>query len=131
MAGMSRREARSVDALATVLALDAVYNVVPNRWIDEDLERLRLPRWLRFVLASAKGAGAAGLMLRRRRPGLARLASGCLSLYFVLAIGAHARVRDEAWRYGSGAALLGWSGLTWSRLARAPITPPVDPSTVG
>lgn len=131
MAGMSLRESLSVDALAAVLALDAVYNVVPNRWMDEDLERLRLPSRLRFVLASAKGAGAVGLMLRRRRPRLARLASACLSLYFLLAVGAHVRVRDEAWRYGSAAALLGWSGVTWSRLSSAPITPPADLSAAG
>ena len=122
---MSQRESLSVNALAAVLALDAVYNVVPNRWIDEDLERLRVPRWLRFALASAKGSGAVALMLRRRRPGLARLASACLTLYFLLAIGAHVRVRDEAWRCGSAAVLLGWSGVTWSRLSRDSSKPAV------
>ena len=118
MAGLNRRERFSVSALAIVLGLDAVYNVIPNRWVDEDLDRLRVPRALRFVLASSKGAGAVGLLLQDRRPGLARLAAGCLVLYFSLAIGAHARVHDDAWRYASATALLGWSGLTFTRLSR-------------
>lgn len=115
---LSTHESLSADALAMVLIGDAVYNVVPNRWIDDDLARLRVPRDLRFLLATSKGAGGIGLLLRRRDPQLARLASACLMLYFTFALAAHARVRDDAWRYGTAAALLGWSGLTYVRLSR-------------
>lgn len=115
---LSRRESLSTDALAAILIGDSVYNVVPNHWVDDDLARLRAPRRLRFLLAASKGAGGVGLVFRRRDPRVARLAAVCLVLYFFLALGAHARVRDDAWRYGSAAALLGWSGLTYVRLTR-------------
>lgn len=39
--------------------------------------------------------------------------------YLRLATGAHARIRDEAWRCGSAAVPLGWSGLSLNRMPRA------------
>jgi hypothetical protein len=113
------REDLSSNALAAVLVLDSAYNVIPNRWVDEDLVRLRLPRRLRFFLAGSKGAGGLALLCRRRAPRLARLTSACLVFYFLGALAAHARVRDELWRYGSAGALLGWSGVTFLRLSSA------------
>ena len=115
---LSRRESVSTDVLAAILIGDSIYNLVPNHWVDDDLARLQVPRNLRFLLAASKGSGGLGLLLRRSDIRLSRLAAACLTLYFVLAVGAHARVRDDAWRYGSAIALLGWSGVTWSRLSR-------------
>lgn len=119
MTDLNRRETVSTNALAAVLFLDAIYNVVPNKRIDADLEHLQVPRQLRFVLAAAKGSGAVGLMLKGRSPRLSCLAAKGLVLYFTLAIGAHVRIRDEARRYGLATVLLGWSALTMSRLSRA------------
>lgn len=117
MQGLDRRQELSVRALVAVLATDALYNITPNKWMDADLEHLQVHRQLRYVFASAKASAAAGLMLRHRSPHLARLAARGLVAYFILAIGAHVRIRDEAWRYGLAVAMLGWAGVTLHRLS--------------
>lgn len=122
MSRWGRREDWSRRSLAAVLAGDAIYNVIPNRWVDEDLERLRVPSDLRYVLAAAKGSGAVGLILGERSPGLGRAAALGLVLYFSLALLAHVHVRDEAARYGLAAGLLVWSAGTLARLSRSPST---------
>ncbi len=119
MQGLDRRQELSVRALVAVLATDALYNITPNKWMDADLEHLQVPRQLRYVFASAKATAAAGLMLRHRSPHLARVAASGLVIYFFLAIGAHVRIRDEAWRYGFAVAMLGWAGVTLRRLSSA------------
>ncbi|MBU3749715.1 MAG: hypothetical protein FGM52_04565 [Mycobacterium sp.] len=48
------------------------------------------------VLPVIKGAAAVGLLSVNRFPGLAPLTTAMLTLYFVLAVGAHVRVRDKA-----------------------------------
>jgi hypothetical protein len=48
------------------------------------------------VLPVIKGTAALGLLSVKWFPGLARLTTAMLTLYFVLAVGAHVRVRDKA-----------------------------------
>ena len=75
--------------------------------IRRDLERLGCPRWLRNTIPVLKAASAVGLLVGRREPRLGRLTTDALVVYFVGALGAHARVRDEAWRYAAAAGMLG------------------------
>jgi hypothetical protein len=102
---------RAVSALATVQACDAIFNVVPTRWMDADLDHLRVPRRSRYLFGTVKAASAAGLLLGLKRPGLGRLTARSLVAYFVLAIGAHLRIRDRPVRYVPAVAMLGWSAL--------------------
>ncbi len=108
----------SADGLALVLLGDSVFNLVPNTWLRQDLDRLGLPYELRFVLAGAKASGGLGLLARRRSRRLARLAATGLVGYFGLAVVAHARVGDDASKYVPAALLLGWSVVTAARLGR-------------
>ena len=95
-------------SLAAVLAGDAVFDVVAKDWVREDLARLRVPQDAIRVIVAAKTASALGLTfgLRRRRIGV--LTSAGLVLYFVLAVGAHARARDEWWRGVAAVGMLAW-----------------------
>jgi hypothetical protein len=101
-------EARVV-ALAVTQVGDGLFNLVRNDWIDEDLERLRLPNEARFLFGSIKLASAGGLLVGLRRPALGRLTARLLVAYFVLALLAHVRVGDRGWRYLPAAAMLVWS----------------------
>ena len=47
------------------------------------------------MLPVVKGAAAVGLVSVVRFPALARLTTAMLTLYFILAVGAHVRVRDK------------------------------------
>ena len=47
------------------------------------------------MLPVVKAAAAVGLLSVTRFPALARLTTAMLTLYFVLAVGAHVRVRDK------------------------------------
>jgi hypothetical protein len=58
------------------------------------------------VLPPIKVAAAVGLASARWFPGLARLTTAMLTLYFVLAVGAHVRVRDKAANAAPAAAFL-------------------------
>ena len=120
MSELGSRQVLSTRALAGVLLADAVYNVVPNEYLAGDFERLGLPGDARYLTGTAKLAAAVALLRRERSPGLARLAAAMLVFYFCLAVGAHARVRDEPWRYGAAAGMLGWSVLTVRRLRPSP-----------
>jgi hypothetical protein len=44
-----------------------------------------------------------------RRPALGRLTSAALVVYFLLALGAHARVKDHPLRFVPAAGMLAWS----------------------
>ena len=57
-----------------------------------------------------KGAAALGLLSVRWFPGLARLTTAMLTLYFVLVVGAHVRVRDKVVNALPAAALLAMFG---------------------
>jgi hypothetical protein len=87
---------RTYVALAAFQAADAVACAIPVAPITQALDTLEVPQRIRWVLPAAKAASAIGLLAGRRFPGLARLTTALLTVYFVLAVGAHIRVRDKA-----------------------------------
>ena len=63
--------------------------------IKKVLDDLGVPEDIRPVFPVVKGAAAVGLASVTRFPALARLTTAMLTLYFILAVGAHIRVRDK------------------------------------
>ena len=63
--------------------------------IAKILDDLGVPDRVRPVLPVVKAASAMGLLSVSWFPALARLTTAMLTLYFVLAIGAHIRARDK------------------------------------
>jgi DoxX-like family len=82
-------------ALAAFQAGDAVACAISVPYIAEVLDTLGVPESVRPVLPVVKAASAVGLLSVTRFPALARLTTAMLTLYFVLAVGAHIRVRDK------------------------------------
>ncbi|BBZ52971.1 DoxX family protein [Mycobacterium heidelbergense] len=82
-------------ALAAFHAVDAVACGVQLAPIKKTLDQLGVPDNVRPVLPVVKAAAAVGLLSVTRFPALARLTTAMLTLYFVLAVGAHVRVRDK------------------------------------
>jgi hypothetical protein len=81
--------------LAAFQAVDAVACAIPITPIAKTLDSLGVPQDIRWLLPVSKAASALGLVSASRFPGLARLTTAALTLYFVLAVGAHLRVRDR------------------------------------
>src|SRR5438094_565598 len=100
---------RVVLALAGVQLADAAFNAVPTQWLRDDLDHLGVPEELRFIFPVVKSASAVGLLGGLKWPRLGRVTSAALIVYFVLALGFHARAKDRAARYAPAAAMLGWS----------------------
>lgn len=82
-------------ALAAFQAGDAVACAIPVPYIAKSLDTLGVPPNIRWILPVVKVASTIGLLSVTRFPGLARLTTAMLTLYFALAVGAHARVRDR------------------------------------
>jgi hypothetical protein len=82
-------------ALAAFQAGDAVACGIPIPPITKALDKYGVPQNLRWILPVVKAASAIGLLSASRIPALARLTTAMLTLYFVLAVGAHIRVRDR------------------------------------
>ena len=82
-------------ALAAFQAGDAVACAIPIPPIAKSLDILGVPESVRPVLPAVKAASVIGLLSVGRFPALARLTTAMLTLYFVLAVGAHIRVRDK------------------------------------
>jgi len=82
-------------ALAAFQAFDAVACAVQVPPIKKSLDIVECPDNIRPVLPVVKAAAAVGLLSVTRFPGLARLTTAMLTLYFTLALGAHIRVRDK------------------------------------
>ncbi len=82
-------------ALAAFQAGDAVACAIPLPPITKTLDSLGVPEGIRPVLPVVKAAAAIGLLSVGRFPALARLTTAMLTLYFVLAVGAHIRARDK------------------------------------
>ncbi len=82
-------------ALAAFHAGDAVACAIPLAPIAKILDDLGVPESVRPVLPVVKAAAAIGLLSVTRFPALARLTTAMLTLYFVLAVGAHIRARDK------------------------------------
>jgi hypothetical protein len=81
--------------LAAFQAVDAVACAIQIPPIKNSLDTLGVPEDIRWVLPAAKAASVIGLLSAGRFPALARLTTTMLTLYFVLAVGAHLRVRDK------------------------------------
>lgn len=82
-------------ALAAFHAVDAVACGVQVAPIRKTLDDVGVPDNVRPVLPAVKAAAAVGLLSVTRFPVLARVTTAMLTLYFVLAVGAHVRVRDK------------------------------------
>jgi DoxX-like family len=82
-------------ALAAFHAVDAVACGVQVAPIKKVLDDLGVPDNIRPVLPVVKTAAAVGLLSVTRFPALARLTTAMLTLYFLLAVSAHIRVRDK------------------------------------
>ena len=82
-------------ALAAFQAGDAVACAIPLPQITKALDQYGVPPNIRWILPVVKAASAIGLLSAGRIPALARLTTAMLTLYFVLALGAHVRVRDK------------------------------------
>ena len=106
---MLLRSRQQVLSLAAVQLGDAAFNVVATEWVRDDLDRLRVPQELRHVFPVIKTVSAVGLVGGLRWPQLGRVTSAALVAYFVLALGAHRRARDELYRYAPAATMLAWS----------------------
>jgi hypothetical protein len=81
--------------LAAFQAADAVACAIPLPVIAKTLDALGIPQSIRWLLPASKVASVIGLLSASRIPALARLTTAMLTLYFVLAVGAHLRARDR------------------------------------
>jgi hypothetical protein len=86
---------RTYYALAALQAGDAVACVIPLPQIEKSLDDLKVPVGIRWVFPVVKTAAAIGLLSVTRFPGLARLTTAMLTVYFTLAVGAHIRAHDR------------------------------------
>jgi hypothetical protein len=86
---------KTYQGLAAFQAADAVACAIPVPYIAKALDTVQVPQQIRPVLPIVKVASAIGLLSVHRFPVLARLTTAALTLYFVLAVGAHIRVRDS------------------------------------
>jgi len=82
-------------ALAVFQAGDAVACAIPLPLIARTLDTLAVPQNIRWLLPASKAASVVGLLAASRIPALARLTTAMLTVYFVLAVGAHVRARDR------------------------------------
>lgn len=97
---------RTYVALAAFQAADAVACAAQVPPIKKSLDAVGCPDSVRRVLPPVKAAAAVGLLSVRWFPGLARLTTAMLTLYFALAVGAHVRARDKVVNAVPAAALL-------------------------
>jgi hypothetical protein len=81
--------------LAAFQAVDAVACAIPVAPVAKTLDSLGVPQSIRWIFPVSKAASAIGLAAVSRFPGLTRLTTAMLTLYFALAVGAHLRVRDR------------------------------------
>jgi hypothetical protein len=116
---VDRRRRWLVTRLIAVQLGDAVFNAFPTQWLKDDLDHLGIPEDMRLVFPVVKSASAVGLYLGLRRPQLGRLTAAALVVYFVLALGAHARVSDPPLKAVPAAGMLAWSVVAYRAFSRA------------
>lgn len=97
---------RTYAGLAAFQAGDAVACAIRVPAITKALDIVECPEEVRRVLPVVKAAAAVGLLSVYRFPALARLTTAALTLYFLLAVGAHLRVKDRVVNTVPAAALL-------------------------
>ncbi|HTM83996.1 MAG TPA: DoxX family protein [Mycobacterium sp.] len=83
-------------ALAAFLAGDAVASAIPVPYVARNMDAMRVPPGIRWAVPVAKAGTALGLASVFRFPGVARLTTALLTLYFAGAVGIHLRVRNRA-----------------------------------
>lgn len=97
---------RTYQALGALMAADAVFYAIPLKFVTEGLDKVDFPREYRWIFPPIKAASAVGLMSVTRFPGLARLTTAMLTLYFCLAVGSHIRSRDLGGSAGAATTFL-------------------------
>lgn len=97
---------RSYAALAAFQAADAVACAIPVPQITAALDAVNCPPEIRPALPVIKAASAIGLLSVYRFPGLARLTTLMLTIYFTLAVGAHLRAKDYSPGLGAASTFL-------------------------
>jgi DoxX-like family len=85
---------RTYDALAVYLAVSAIGDAIPMPFVTQVLDAINFPPRYRWIFAPIKAAAAIGLFSARWFPGLTRLTTAMLTVYFVLAVGFHVKARD-------------------------------------
>src|SRR4051812_5251336 len=85
---------RTYALLAAFQAGDAVANAIPIAYVVKAQDDVELATELRPVLPFVKAASALGLLSVFRFPGLARLTTFMLTVYFVLAVAFHVKAKD-------------------------------------
>lgn len=114
---MSWRSPRTYALLAANQAGDAVASAIPLPIITRILDDLDVPQQVRWMMPASKAASVVGLLSVYRYPGLARLTTAMLTLYFVLAVGAHLRAHD---RLVNAIPAVGYLGLYAALTAKGP-----------
>ncbi|MGV9802571.1 DoxX family protein [Mycobacterium sp. NPDC003449] len=82
-------------ALAALQAGDAVACALNAPPVVQAFDDVGVPPRIRWIFPVIKGASAVGLLAAGRYPALGRLTTALLTVYFVLAVGAHVRVHDK------------------------------------
>ena len=119
---VDRRQRWLIKRLVAVQVGDALFNAVPSQWLKDDFDHLGIPEDMRPLFPAVKGASAVGLYLGLRRPAVGRLTAAALILYFVLALGAHARVKDPMLKALPAAGMLAFSVVAFRAFSGA-VTP--------
>jgi hypothetical protein len=89
----------------------ADFRLVPQ--VVQAVERLGFPTRIVPALGLAKAVAAVGLLIGLGLDRLGTFTALCLSLYFVVAVGAHLRVRDAASETLPALVMLGLSVATF------------------
>ena len=96
---------RTYAALSAFMAFDALIYAVPIPFVTKGLDKVEFPVRYRWIFPPIKAASAVGLVAARRFPGLGRLTTAMLTLYFALAVASHIRTRDIGGSLGAAATL--------------------------
>lgn len=91
-------------------AADAAACVKPIDYIKRCLDDVGFPEDKRWIFPVVKGASAVGLASARRLPLLAHATAIALTVYFLLAVGAHVRARDLRFNFAAATSLLAFFG---------------------
>lgn len=108
---MSALTAKKTYALLAVMQVgDAVACAIPVAPIKKAFDDVALSEELRPIIPAVKAASAVGLLSVYRFPGLARVTTFMLTVYFVLAVAFHVKARDWSPGMAAAATFLGLFG---------------------
>ncbi|MFI7615796.1 DoxX family protein [Nonomuraea terrae] len=80
---------------SAVIGMAALANLVGHDYPKRQADKMRIPRSWTLPFGTLMAAGSLGLLAGFAVPVLGALAAAGLVLYFVVAFGAHVRVRDH------------------------------------